>query len=154
MLWLLQIAIKYYLQLRYCFLRHTHAISDCDKNFVENTVADINSAAVKTKLLELLEKHLRLEDSFYAKFLIDSGSAFDIIDRNFWNLLKRNPNSTRAKKKHHNNCNTTINIDYNHFCNEIANRWDCFYCKFAEYSENKKMNHFPEIKETFEKTII
>lgn len=48
-----------------------------------NTVAEINSAAVKTKLLELLEKHLRLEDSFYAKFLIDSGSAFDIIDRNF-----------------------------------------------------------------------
>lgn len=53
------------------------------QNLVENTVAEINSAAVKTKLLELLEKHLRLEDSFYAKFLIDSGSAFDIIDRNF-----------------------------------------------------------------------
>ena len=69
---------------------------------MENAVTDINWATAKTNALKLFEKQLKIEDSFHAKFLFDTGSALDIYDKLgifFSNLLKRNLNLTLPKTK-------------------------------------------------------
>lgn len=51
---------------------------------MEIAVTDINCATAKTNALKIFEKQLKSEDSFYAKFLFDSGSDLDIIN---WDIF-------------------------------------------------------------------